>query len=162
MPAFAKIPIKQLGETNPTGRESAPDMRIGPELHRPGTLGQRVLADANPALAEVGRSLSQGWRTAKRAGVAVQKFASLPAARSPCGLLNQKPHQINKLASVLSIPKFVKVGPQEGTNFGIGTLARQIAALKALNLRFGIVAKNLHLRLILLICRGNIVVVFRV
>jgi len=75
MPAFAKIPIKPLDETNPFRRESAPAMRIGSEIHRPGTLRQRVFVDANPALAAVGRSLSQGWRAAKRGAEANSRFA---------------------------------------------------------------------------------------
>jgi hypothetical protein len=33
-----------------------------------------------------------------------------------------KPHWNNKFAGVLSIPKFVKSGTENDTNFGIGTL----------------------------------------
>ena len=40
-----------------------------------------------------------------------------------------RPHLINKLVSALSIPKFVREGPQNGTNFGIGTLAMLYAIL---------------------------------
>jgi len=56
VPAFAKIPIKPLGETNPFRQESAPLERIGPELRK---TGNPAAAGGKPALSEVGRSLSQ-------------------------------------------------------------------------------------------------------
>jgi hypothetical protein len=73
----------------------------------------------------------------------------------------------------VAVQKFVKMGPQEGTNFGIGTLAEGwlsitglmdgkarrrgksplFQSLEGLNLEGILVAKNLHLRPFLLISR---------
>jgi Hypoxia induced protein conserved region len=50
---------------------------------------------------------------------------NIAAASSSCGLLNQSRTGSINFSSVLSIPKSVNVGPQNRTNFGIGTLDRQ-------------------------------------
>jgi len=62
------------------------------------------------------------------ASVAVQKSASLmPRIRHAD--FEPKPHDINKFASVLSIPKFVDEGPQSDTNFGIRTLVDSLLSV---------------------------------
>jgi hypothetical protein len=54
--------------------------------------------------------------------VAVQKSASfMPRVRHAD--FEPKPHEHNRFAGVLSIPKFENVGPKNATHFGIGTLA---------------------------------------
>jgi hypothetical protein len=53
-------------------------MRIGPELRSREILRQRAFANTNPALVEIGRSLSQACHVAKRGTEANSRFIAAP------------------------------------------------------------------------------------
>jgi hypothetical protein len=73
------------------------------------------------------RTVTLVWRFKVRIICAASMLTSEP-----------KPHQINRFSSVLSIPKFENVAPQNDANFGIGTLAGLLLGKTSLDSVYGL------------------------